>query len=470
MSIDTPSNPLADAHPTKRFFVNMLTRDIELGDAILDLLDNCIDGALRVNARVAPHNPDTPYDQFYAEINLDRDSFTLTDNCGGMSFELAEKYAFRFGRPDNDRDEDIPTVGVYGIGMKRAIFKLGTNCTIRSRHLDDQFEVHIEQDWLNDDTTWTLPIKRVAPDGASDGVSIHVTGLHPHISNSFDAQQGNFGEHLRALVRTHYAFIIRKGFKVLINGSEVVPAEFKTLVDFSNTPNRILPYIYETEYDGVKIQLVLGMYERFPDDSELSEIEQGTRSKHTAGWTVLCNDRVVVSHDTSRLTGWGDAGVPAYHSQFVTISGIVTFTSNDATKLPVTTTKRGIDQNSEIYASVKDIMREALKVFTGFTNKWKSQTQERSSIQSNVQSLAIRDVATAIPAEAWTDVRKSLRGRKFVPSLPTPKQDKTHQRIVFMRRLEEIKAVRSFLFDDDATPKPSEVGEAAFDYVLSEAK
>ena len=36
-----------DARPVKSFFVDMLTRDIELVDAILDLLDNCVDGILR---------------------------------------------------------------------------------------------------------------------------------------------------------------------------------------------------------------------------------------------------------------------------------------------------------------------------------------------------------------------------------------------------------------------------------------
>jgi len=35
------------ANPTKAFFVRMLTRDIELSDAILYLLDNCVDGIVR---------------------------------------------------------------------------------------------------------------------------------------------------------------------------------------------------------------------------------------------------------------------------------------------------------------------------------------------------------------------------------------------------------------------------------------
>lgn len=33
-----------NASPTKNFFVEMLTRDIDLKDAILDLLDNCFAG------------------------------------------------------------------------------------------------------------------------------------------------------------------------------------------------------------------------------------------------------------------------------------------------------------------------------------------------------------------------------------------------------------------------------------------
>lgn len=41
-----PSTDTAQASPTKQFFVSMLTRDISLADAILDLLDNCLDGAM----------------------------------------------------------------------------------------------------------------------------------------------------------------------------------------------------------------------------------------------------------------------------------------------------------------------------------------------------------------------------------------------------------------------------------------
>ena len=62
----------AVASPTKQFFVNMLTRDIELQDAILDLLDNCVDGILR-SQKIDSAAPG-PYDGFEAPPPIARRS------------------------------------------------------------------------------------------------------------------------------------------------------------------------------------------------------------------------------------------------------------------------------------------------------------------------------------------------------------------------------------------------------------
>lgn len=48
---ETPVDPnLVLAIPTKDFFISMLIRDIELLDAVADLVDNCVDGARRTQA------------------------------------------------------------------------------------------------------------------------------------------------------------------------------------------------------------------------------------------------------------------------------------------------------------------------------------------------------------------------------------------------------------------------------------
>lgn len=460
-----------DASPTKRFFVEMLTRDIELDDAILDLLDNCLDGAVRTNDGNPPKNPEKPYAGYWAEITMDAEHFCINDNCGGIPLNIAREYAFRFGRKDNKRDQEFNTVGVYGIGMKRAIFKMGTDCWVRSNHADGSFGVHIDQNWISGDDKWELEMDRQAQVPESQGVTLEITKLLPHIQNQFHSKKGNFAEVIKKKIRLHYAYIIKKGFTVKVNGKEVEPNDFQTLIanDLSQE-NVIAPYIYETVADGVSVKLIMGMYERFPSQSELDDYEEGKRTKETAGWTVLCNDRVVVANDTSHLTGWGESGVPTYHSQYVMLSGLVEFISNDASLLPVTTTKRGVDLNSALYADVKNVMRDALKHFTSFTNNWKTQTDERASMQTQTRAIDIRDAAQSVPAEKWQEVRKGLKGKRYIPELPRPLEEKTHTRITFSRHKDEVQLVASLLCDPGTNPKPSEVGEAAFEWALKEAK
>ena len=40
---------IIEGNPTKKFFIEMITRDISIEDAIIDLLDNSIDGATQIN-------------------------------------------------------------------------------------------------------------------------------------------------------------------------------------------------------------------------------------------------------------------------------------------------------------------------------------------------------------------------------------------------------------------------------------
>lgn len=457
----------ASGSPAKRFFVEMLTRDIELADAILDLLDNCVDGALRSGSK----NEKTPYTGFKASIQLKPGYFLIEDNCGGIPRSVAEQYAFRFGRKDRDRDKDLATVGVYGIGMKRAIFKLGTQCQIDSRHNAESFSVTINQDWINNDNDWDFEMTDKSASQTHSGTTIRVEQLLPQVQIAFSGGKDGFVDNFSQIVQRHYSYIIEKGFEIVVNDHVVEASTIQTLLDPESFDKGrgISPYLYKAEWDGVQVELAMGLYEQLPTDQEQEESEKGTRNKESAGWTIICNDRVVVSADKTRLTGWGEAGVPAYHSQFIALAGVVTFRSNDAIKLPVTTTKRGIDQNSELFGNVKEIMREALKHFTSFTNRWKSQSSERDEVQSKATSVDIRNAAMSVPNDKWIHVRSGIRGKKFVPVLPIPQQENKRRRIQFTRTIEEIASVGGYLLDNNKA-QASEVGEAAFEWALKKAQ
>ncbi|WP_447858651.1 ATP-binding protein [Enterobacter ludwigii] len=470
------SNVKIKAFPAKRFFVEMLTRDIELSDSILDLLDNCLDGVLRKN-NFTPEQTfgkSDVYKGYHAHIEFDENCFKIIDNCGGIPGELAEEYAFRLGRPTEREKEELPTIGVYGIGMKRAIFKMGTSAKILSKTDTEQFSVNITPEWMTDDNNWSLELERDNVDLKDAGVSILINNLRSDIKASLSKDR-DFENELINIIGNHYSLIIKKGFEVKINGKIVKPTNTTLIFDedsIRGNTDGIAPYIYENNSNGVSIKIAVGFYRNLPSEEEEEQLLSGRSTTEKAGWTIICNDRVVLHADKSKLTGWGEAGVPQYHTQFIGIAGIVIFTSSNAELLPITTTKRGVDGNSELYLSTKDFMREGLKFFTDFTNRWKSNNQERKEIistTSNMISTTETDFTKSIPQEKWSTVRRSIGGQVFRPKLPMPRETDPLRQIKFSRRESEIKLVSEHLFEDANIP-PAEVGQHCFDKYLEKAK
>lgn len=456
-----------EAYPTKRFFVEMLTRDIDLADAILDLLDNCIDGVLRSCKPDLQH--EKPYQGFWAEINFSPDGFTIRDNCGGIPRDLAERYAFMMGRPRDEGDSDVPTVGMYGIGMKRALFKMGQQSTVTSHTASESFQVSIAKQWLYDDKNWNLPLAELKNSSGEVGTKIEIVDLHPAISAHFSSDAA-FRATFPNIVAHNYSYIIHKGFKVTVNGTGIVARPVKLLWPAEESDSTyIAPYMFKCEKAGVNVSLAVGFYAPPPSQEEVDEESQTTRRSENAGWTIICNDRVVVYCDKTRLTGWGEAGVPNYHTQFIAIAGVVRFQSNDAWKLPVTTTKRGIDTSSELYSYVKDYMREGLLKFTSYTNKWKDDPKEEKRFSASAKALDVKDIFSKVTPEKWKKVRAKEKEYKFDPPLPAPKQKRDVKLIRFFKSSNDVEALGEYLFDN-AEASPSEIGSKCFDEVLRRAK
>ena len=334
----------------------MLTRDIELGDAILDLLDNCLDGVLRT----AQGNGDgeRPYEGYRAVLDLSPEGFSIDDNCGGIPMETAESYAFAMGRPPDAPDQAAATIGLYGIGMKRAIFKLGRHAVVASRFGDEPgFRVEFTPDWMGADRWENLPMYELAEGLQPEvrGTKISVTELGPEAQTYFADPQRI--EEFRVTVARHYALIIAKGFEVVIKSPDrpdanpIEPKTFELLnSDGGWSETGLHPFALQGRIDGVDVEIYAGLYRPLLTQREIDTEEEGRASSDDAGWTVACNDRVVIWKDKTRLTGWGEATVPNYHGQFIPITGIVLLRADDPSALPLTTTKRGIDAASNVYS------------------------------------------------------------------------------------------------------------------------
>jgi hypothetical protein len=462
----------ARASPTKAFFVRMLTRDIELQDAILDLLDNCLDGILRSGGAAA--DPMRPYAAFRATLTMATDHFIIEDNCGGIPLETAKKYAFAMGRPDGAGDLTPATIGMYGIGMKRAIFKLGTDALVESRS-DQGFNVEFTNAWMSSDDWDDLPIYELNDDQL-DGHGTRITVMELSDEARAALSDTNWIDDFRSLVSRHYSLIIAKGFEVVVGTPEEIEGG---IAPIAAEPFRLLsaqseegapaiaPYVYTGTIDGVDVEIYAGLYRELLSQDEIDAEEETRGTSDDAGWTVACNDRVVIWKDKTRLTGWGEATVPNYHGQFIAITGIVLLRSNDPRKLPLTTTKRGIDAASNVYLTAKDLMREATKALTSFTNKWKKFPEARESLYKSSEYVALSELRTRSQTLPFKDIRKVETVKKFEPNYPVPPQQATSARVSFVAEKEEIARAALYLFDT-VDVKSDQVGRAAFDRVLAE--
>lgn len=452
--------------PVKSFFVEMLTRDISLEDSILDLLDNCVDGIMRGGSSTTK----TPYNGYWADIQFDGSSFQILDNCGGIPAKL-RPYAFRLGRVSDDDLENKPTVGYYGIGMKRAIFKIGRDSVVQTMNKGEQFEVQFTPEWIKDELNWDIPARITNDHWEEDGTVVIVGDLRPEVAEQFGRRKEDFEKLLRRKIATNYAFIIGKGFEIVVNGETVNPRTTELKFETSSSNKLLRPYIYEAEIDGVEIFVAVGFIGPIPSEAELDQEAVSPRySSEIAGWTVVCNDRAVVYANRDELTGWGESGVPKYHTQFVSIAGIVEFKSQDPSKLPTNTTKRGLDANSRLYLQVKNKMREGMRMFTAFTNQWKS-----GELREEAKRMIDRT-----PSKSFQELKKESKklnmrslprgdGKQYKPPLPRPKSSTQIKRISFSRKTSDIELLGEHYFGENEVTA-SEIGEKCFDVALSEVQ
>ncbi|QIQ86254.1 ATP-binding protein [Erythrobacter sp.] len=385
----TTASKHINAMPTKAFFVDMLVRDIPTERAILDLVDNCIDGAKRLR----PGN-DPNFDGLWVKIHIDGDRLEITDNCGGFDTDTAINYAFRFGRPANAKSTDY-SIGQFGVGMKRALFKFGRYFEVHSTTKSERWSIEIDVDAWEGDEKWQFSFADLVegidfPD-AECGTRILVDKLRPEISNRFSSKY--FCRGLAETIRAHQRQFISAGLAIEFNGQHLTQTDLRIL-----SGGAYSPVVEEVTYDSssdapVVVRIVAGIAESQPSK---------------AGWYVVCNGRVILSADRSEATGWNSVseqkdGIPKFHNQYARFRGVVFFDCSSSQKLPWNTTKTGLDETSGIWQSVFPKMLDHTRTIIKFLNKLDEEVDEYGK---NSPTLA------ALSKEASPQEVENIRGAR----------------------------------------------------------
>jgi hypothetical protein len=381
-----------DASPQKAFFVHTLVRDIPLENAILDLVDNAIDGAKRVK-------PDGKYAGLEISIVLSPDKFWIKDNCGGISLEVAQKYAFQFGR-SSDFKPMKHSIGQFGVGMKRSLFKLGNDFIVKSITETDQFSLAVNvPEWLALQE-WEFRLRKLTAKRTKKsqcGTEITSTDLHDEAKEKF--KQEWFLDKLRQQIRVAQEHFMRNGLIIKFNGKSIpaVPWRLKAAPGLQPYSEDFLDRI-----KGGKIssRIKAGIGESNPNE---------------AGWYIFCNGRCVVERDQTAVTGWGarfqgdnGASNPKYHNQFSRFRGYAFLDCDDASILPWDSTKASLDEGSAAYRLLRGRLLAAMREIIDFLNKLDAEKD------LDEREKTITPLVKSAPFAAIDSLRKSPQF-KYVP-------------------------------------------------------
>jgi hypothetical protein len=430
-----PNNTTINATPTKDFFISMLIKDIGTTRAIIDLVDNCVDGARRLR-------PSGNYTGLTIDIQIAKDYFQISDNCGGMSLDLARKYAFRFGRPAKMAATPY-SIGQFGVGMKRALFKLGKKFRVESATRTSRFVIEEDVEKWKEKEEWEFDFKELtlltnrAP-LSETGTTIKVSPLHPTIAESFSLEA--FRARLAIELAEAHAQNTAKGLGIAFNGTALHHHKLVLLQSERLKPAHRRS-IFRAEKRRIDVRLYAGISESDPS---------------AAGWYVFCNGRLVLSADQTNVTGWGETRgetVPKYHNQFARFRGYAFFDSRDASLLPWNTTKTGVDSDSPRYRATRLEMVKLTRPVIDFLN--------RLDAEKGPEITDDKPLESAVKAAKLTELKDIVPRPVFLaPKQAIVKTEPQVGRIQYWKPLKEIRSVQKALRVRTLTA----VGLKTFDY------
>ncbi|MDD5544880.1 MAG: ATP-binding protein [Acidobacteriia bacterium] len=442
--VDAVTIDQISAEPTKAFFVEMLTRDIALEQAVLDLVDNSVDGAKALKS-----DGDRPFEGREVSIEFSRDKFLIIDNCGGFDKEAAKNYAFRFGRPPNS-PRTPHSIGQFGVGMKRALFKFGDHFVVRSATPHDSWAVDVPvSDWERQDG-WHFPWaafesnENISCD--KPGTEILVTNLRREVATRFSTKI--FENMIIGLIKSKHRQFLAGGLSIKVNGIHIDATSLYLLVTddgkFSPGIDEII-FAQEGE-EVVKVRIYVGV---------------GHSSPREAGWYVICNGRVILEADRRNTTGWGlieerssSLIIPSYHNQFARFRGIVSFDSNDSARVPWNTTKTDVDQDSPIWMTTLGRMVEMMRPVITFLNDLDTDIDEHTRENSPLLDY-VNKAKTAKPEELPNRATFAAPSRGSV--IKGPRTIK----IQYSKPIDEV----DFLMGELSVGSAKAVGERSFELI-----
>lgn len=366
---------IIEANPSKRIYRPIIS-DYDLNKAFCELIDNSLDIWIK-NGKSNKVKIDIVIDER-------QQSISITDNVGGLKHSELKYIVAPGHSSNNDVDE---TIGIFGVGSKRAVVHLAENIKITTHHPKDKtYRVEYDNEWLEDETTWNLPVYEV--NEISKGTTvIELSNLrYKIIEEDITDLKNHLGE-------TYALFLKSDDVEIIVNGFQVKSKGFEK-------------WAYPPNYMPQKMQTQIKLSEgtvRVEVRAGLSTISSPAGGEY--GVYFYCNDRLIVKHIKDSEVGFltGYAGLP--HPS-VSLARVFVYLAGPAKLMPWNSSKSNINYNHPVFVAIKSLIMGLTKQYARLSRslegKW-----DTDVFQFNSGRLVVNNVS---------DINSALKIR--LPEIP----------------------------------------------------
>lgn len=335
-----------DGTPDKRLFWSIIS-DYDLKTAICELVDNSIDIWMAKKPRGAL--------EVRITIETDRQLIRISDNSGGV----AEENLPNLIAPGASRNTpEAASIGIFGVGSKRAVIALAENVTIKTRHAEGPaFQIDISNDWLAT-PEWEIPHYRI-PVIAPNTTSIDLTALRIHIS---DSDVASLQEHLGEV----YAWFLEiEDCNIYVNDRPTEKHEFDSWAYPDEFPPRVILMTHKFEGLPISIELTGGL------------ITDRDPKKENYGVYFYCNNRLIVKELRAREVGYfvsSEAGVP--HPD-ASLCRVIVRINGGAKWMPWNSSKSAIRFDHPVFAALRPSLIRLVAHYSSLSRRLKDNWEDK---------------------------------------------------------------------------------------------
>ncbi len=332
---------IINATPSKRLYHSIIA-DYGLVTAISELIDNVIDSKRR--------QPNRKQTSVKITADLEDQSLVISDDAGG----IAEKDLGKLITPGASySDGQGASIGIFGVGSKRAAVALARDIKVATRHGRDKHTFLLEYDdsWLSSES-WELPYYRTdsIPAGST---TLTFSRLRRQIS------EGDLAILRQRLGETFAKFIVTGELTVLLNEEPVWAVDFANWSYPSGFEPRTFPRTFTPDGRILQIKTII--------TSGLTLNRGSTASQY--GVYVYCNDRLIVRAGRDSELGFhaGVAGVP--HPSMANAQVLLEIIG-PAADMPWNSSKTGLNYNHPVFQALQADIHTAVKNCTTLSKRF----------------------------------------------------------------------------------------------------